>query len=149
MILARGFKKLTVYNKKTGEEIAVITDDFITTARGEIVVGLEPEEHDHSEIKGGTHMEKFYIIRADRAGVFFGHIKERRGSEVDMTNVRRIWRWSGARTLTELAKDGPSDPRDCQFTEYIDEMTILGVIEVIPCSDMAVDVITGVEPWMI
>ena len=31
-----------------------------------------------------------YIIRADRAGVFYGEIKERNGSEVTMTNVRRL-----------------------------------------------------------
>lgn len=31
-----------------------------------------------------------YIIRADRAGVFYGEIKERNGNEVTMTNVRRL-----------------------------------------------------------
>ena len=40
-------------------------------------------------------MEKV-IIRADRAGVFYGEIAERRGSEVDMINVRRLWYWDGA-----------------------------------------------------
>lgn len=39
--------------------------------------------------------EDWYIIRADRAGVFFGHIAERDGSEVTMTDVRRIWYWTG------------------------------------------------------
>lgn len=37
-------------------------------------------------------MEKqYYIVRADRAGVFFGEIKERSASEITMTNVRKIW----------------------------------------------------------
>lgn len=34
-----------------------------------------------------------YIVRCDRAGVFFGKIKERNGSEVTMTEVRKLWSW--------------------------------------------------------
>lgn len=34
-------------------------------------------------------MEQYYIIRTESAGVFFGNIKERNGSEVTLTNVRR------------------------------------------------------------
>ena len=34
--------------------------------------------------------EQNYIVRSDRAGVFFGQIKNRSGSEVTMTDVRRI-----------------------------------------------------------
>lgn len=37
-----------------------------------------------------------YIVRCDRAGVFFGKIKERSGSEVTMTEVRKLWSWDGA-----------------------------------------------------
>ena len=37
-----------------------------------------------------------YIVRCDRAGVFFGKIKERNGSEVTMTEVRKLWSWDGA-----------------------------------------------------
>lgn len=37
-----------------------------------------------------------YIVRCDRAGVFFGKIKERNGSEVTMTEVRKLWSWEGA-----------------------------------------------------
>lgn len=37
-----------------------------------------------------------YIVRCDRAGVFFGKIKERNGSEVTMTDVRKLWSWDGA-----------------------------------------------------
>ena len=50
--------------------------------------------------------EKYYIVRADRAGVFFGNIKERNGSEVTMTNVRRLWYWDGACAVEQLAVNG-------------------------------------------
>ena len=38
-----------------------------------------------------------YIVRCDRAGVFFGKIKERNGSEVTMTEVRKLWSWDGTK----------------------------------------------------
>ena len=92
-------------------------------------------------------MEQKVIIRAEKAGVFFGVVKERTGSEVVMTNVRRIWRWDGAASLSQLAVDGTSKQSGCQFTIYVPEMTILGVIEIIPCSDKAIASIEGVPEW--
>ena len=89
----------------------------------------------------------YYIIRADRAGVFFGHIKERRGSEVDMTDVRRLWYWEGACSLSQLAVEGTKNPAECKFTVTVPEMTILGVIEVISCTDAAVKSILAVKEW--
>ena len=59
---------------------------------------------------------KKVIVRADRAGVFFGNIKERIGSEVTMTNVRRLWFWSGAASLSQLAINGVTNRHDCKFT---------------------------------
>lgn len=92
-------------------------------------------------------MEKNVIVRADRAGVFFGDIESREGSEVVMTNVRRIYFWSGANSLSQLAVDGPANPCDCKFTVVVEKMTILGVIEIIPCTQKAVDSINGVSVW--
>lgn len=90
---------------------------------------------------------KHYIVRADRAGVFFGHIKERTGNEVTMTDVRRLWYWEGAASLSQLAVDGTNNPRECKFTVTVPEMTILGVIEIIPCTDKAAYSILGVKEW--
>ena len=92
-------------------------------------------------------MEKWYIIRADRAGVFFGHIKERRGSEADLTDARRLWYWDGAASLSQMAVDGVKLPQNCKFTVTVPAMTVLGVIEVIKCSDIAAEIILGVPEW--
>ena len=92
---------------------------------------------------------KKVIVRADRAGVFFGNIKERIGSEVTMTNVRRLWFWSGAASLSQLAINGVTNRHDCKFTIVVPEMTILGVIEIIPCSDEAIKSINSVKEWKI
>ncbi len=88
-----------------------------------------------------------FIVRADRAGVFFGEIKDRNGSEITMANVRRLWYWEGACSLSQLAVDGTKAPKSCKFTITVPEMTILGVIEIIPCSEVACESINSVETW--
>lgn len=88
-----------------------------------------------------------YIIRADRAGVFFGEIISRNGSEVEMANVRRIWYWAGAASLSQLATEGVKSPSNSKFTVVVPQMTILGVIEVIPCTNKAIKNIESVWVW--
>lgn len=92
-------------------------------------------------------MEQKYIIRADKAGVFFGEIESRTGGEVTMRNVRHIWRWEGANTLSQLAVDGTKVPDACKFSVVVESMTILGVIEIIPCTDKAAKSISEVPEW--
>lgn len=90
---------------------------------------------------------KKVIIRADKAGVFFGTLKEKNGSEVTLTDCRRIWRWYGAASISQLATEGTKQPNDCMFTVVVPIITILGVIEIIPCSDEAVKSIENVKVW--
>lgn len=92
---------------------------------------------------------KFYIIRSNRAGVFFAKIKERRGSEVDLTECRRLWYWEGAASLSQLATEGVKRPENCKFTVTVPETTVLGVIEIIPCSDRAEKSIREVPEWKV
>lgn len=90
---------------------------------------------------------KKVIIRADRAGVFFGTLKEKNGSEVILGNCRRLWRWHGAASISQLAMEGTKRPNDCKFTLVVPTITILGVIEIIPCTDEAVKSIEEVSVW--
>lgn len=92
-------------------------------------------------------MGQYYIIRADRAGVFAGEIAERRGSEVDLVNVRRLWYWDGAASISQMAVDGVGRPENCKFTVVVPKMTVLEVIEIIPCSDKAEKIIKAVPEW--
>ena len=61
----------------------------------------------------------YYIVRGDRSGVFAGNIKHREGREVTLTNVRRLWYWSGAASLSQLALEGVKRPKDCKFLSLI------------------------------
>ena len=90
-----------------------------------------------------------YIIRGDRSGVFFGEIAERNGREVSIRNCRRLWYWSGANSLSQLAKDGVLNPGACRFTVTVDELTVLDAIELIPCTERACKSIDGVHEWKI
>lgn len=92
-------------------------------------------------------MEKKYIVRCDRSGVFYGEIESRNGQEVTMRNARCLWYWDGAASLLQLAKEGTTKPRDCKFTVYVDELTVVDAIEILPCTDKAVDSIEGVSEW--
>ena len=92
-------------------------------------------------------MNQKVIIRADRAGVFFGEIKERNGQEVVMKNCRRLWYWDGAASLSQLATEGTSQPSNCKFTVTVEEMTVFGVIEIIPCTEKAIQSIDNVAVW--
>ena len=92
-------------------------------------------------------IDKKVLIRADRAGVFFGTLKEKNGDEVTLTDCRRIWYWDGAASISQLAVNGTNCARNCKFTVFVPEMTILGVIEIIPCTDVAIKSIEGVAEW--
>lgn len=87
------------------------------------------------------------IIRTEKAGVFFGEIKERNGSEATIANCRRLWYWDGAASLSQLAIEGVKNPTNCKFTVTVDEMTVLGVIEIIPCTEEAIESINAVAIW--
>ena len=91
--------------------------------------------------------QQYYIIRTDRAGVFFGQIKARRGDEVDLGKCRKIWFWSGAAAVEQLAMTGPSNASKCKITMEVPEMTVLGAIQLIPCTQEAVETIQRIAVW--
>lgn len=90
-----------------------------------------------------------YIIRGDRSGVFYGEIARRDGMEVEIRNCRRLWYWSGAASLSQLAAEGVKNPDNCNFTVTVDELTILDAIELIPCTEAACASIDGVKVWRV
>lgn len=97
-------------------------------------------------------INKKCIIRADRAGVFFGTVTRCETTpggyyEVDLADVRRLWYWSGAASLSQLATEGVKNPGACKFTVVVPQMTVAGVIEVIPATDEAIKNIESVAVW--
>lgn len=87
--------------------------------------------------KVNTEGLKYCIIRTYSAGVHAGYVKERNGKEVVLVNARRLWRWAGAFTLSELAFKGVSKPDECKFSIEIPEIILTEAIEIIPCTEKA------------
>lgn len=91
---------------------------------------------------------KNVMVRTNSAGVFAGVLKSRKGSEIVLQNARRIYYWTGAATLSQLSQEGTSSPETCKFPAAVPEVTLLGVIEIIPMSKKAVDSIASVKIWI-
>ena len=100
-----------------------------------------------------TLIGKKVIIRASRAGVFFGTLKDKQatpaGTEVELENSRRLWYWDGAASLSQLATEGTSKPGSCKFTVVVPQHNVLQVIEIIPCTEKAIKSIEGVKVWRV
>ena len=90
---------------------------------------------------------KYVIIRADKAGVFFGILKEKTGTTVTLTNARKLYYWRGANTVEQLSIDGSTDPENCKFTQYVKSMIIENVIQTIPCEEKAIKIIKSIKEW--
>lgn len=90
---------------------------------------------------------KYVIVRTYSAGVFAGTLKSKEGKEVMLTNARRIWYWSGAASLSQLAVEGTSRPNECKFPCEVDEVLLTEAIEILSVSEKAKASIAGVPVW--
>ena len=90
---------------------------------------------------------QYCMVRTYSAGVFAGTIVSRKGKEVLLKNARRIWYWTGAASLSQLAMSGTSQPEKCKFPEPVSEVILTEVIEIIPITAMAKKSIEGVAIW--
>lgn len=91
--------------------------------------------------------DKYYIVRTYSAGVFAGEIESRNGQEVVMRNARRLWQWSGAASLSQLAMEGVKNPDNCKFPCEVDRIQLLQVVEIIDCTKIAEKSIKKVKVW--
>lgn len=91
--------------------------------------------------------EQYYIVRTNRAGVFFGQIADSSATEITMTDVRKLFYWDGACAVEELALHGTMRPNNCKFTVTIPNMVIADPIQIIPCTPEAIESIRGVKVW--
>jgi len=90
---------------------------------------------------------KYCIVRTYCAGVFAGELISRNGKEGVVVNARRLWFWSGAATLSELALRGVGRPEKCKFPDAVPEVLLTEIIEVIVCTADARASIEAVPPW--
>jgi len=90
---------------------------------------------------------KYVIVRTYSAGVFAGNLESHNGKEVVLTDVRRIWYWAGAASLSQLAVDGTSKPEECKFPIAVPSIILTEAIEIIDVTPKAEASIKSVPIW--
>lgn len=90
---------------------------------------------------------EYKIVRTYSAGVFAGELESRKGKEVTMRNARRLWYWDGAASLSQLAMQGTSKPKNCKFPTAVDRVLLTEAIEILDVTPKARASIEGVPVW--
>lgn len=125
---------------KIGElDVSTLTED----KENELLEALAKRKEERSKFNS-----EFVIIRSAQAGVFFGIPSEIDASKgvVTLNKCRRLWYWTGGASISQLASEG-SDKRENKFTVRTNNHHIMGVIEIIPCTEVASKRINSVPEW--
>jgi hypothetical protein len=91
--------------------------------------------------------KRYVIVRTYSAGVFAGYLESRKGQDVVMTKARRLWYWSGAASLSQLAMEGVKNPKYCKFPCEVDRVELTQAIEIIDTTSIAQKCIAKVPVW--
>ena len=96
----------------------------------------------------GPHpdLNKKVILRTYSAGVHYGKLVSKEGTEVILEGAIRLWYWDGACSLSQLAMEGTKKPSECKFAVPVDRVT-LQYIEILSCTAGAIASIEGVSSW--
>ncbi len=89
----------------------------------------------------------YVIVRTYSAGVFAGTLEQQKGKEAQLSNVRRLWYWKGAASLSQLAQFGTSSPSECKFPCEVDKVVLTEVIEILSVTAKARASIKSVPVW--
>jgi hypothetical protein len=90
----------------------------------------------------------FVIVRGQNAGVHAGELVAQKGTSVTLRNARRIWFWSGAASLSELAVYGAKNAAQCKFGARVSVQEIIGdVCEIIHCQPAGEKMIREQVEW--
>lgn len=92
---------------------------------------------------------KICVFRTYSAGVHVGELASRDGKECVVKNARRIWYWAGACSLSQLAVDGSKEIDKCKIAMAVPEILLTEVIEIIPMSEKAIEIIMGAKEWKV
>ena len=91
--------------------------------------------------------KKYVLIRSRDSGCHAGYLEKEDGNTITLVQSRRLWYWSGAATLSQLAMEGVSNPSDCKFPCEVDKFTVYGVCEKSAVTLKAQESIKGVPVW--
>ena len=79
---------------------------------------------------------KHVVVRTYSAGVHIGTLVELEGKAALLRDSRRLWKWGGAFTLSEVATTG-INPSQSRMSVSIPDIVLTEVIELIPTTEAA------------
>lgn len=94
-----------------------------------------------------TENAKIVMVRTYSAGVHFGTLEQRQGKEVTLKNARRVWYWSGAASISQLATEGSKNPTGCKISVEVESIVLTEAIEIIEMTPAAIENLKSVQPW--
>jgi len=112
-------------------------------------ITIDDVQYVRADKKTVETLKDYAIVRCDRAGVFAGYIESESGQNVTLKNARRLWYWSGAASLSQMAMEGTKKPNECKFPCAVAEIRLKDAIEVIPATEAARKSIEGVKIWTV
>lgn len=75
------------------------------------------------------------VVRTYSAGVWIGVVVEHVGTEVVLKDAMRLWKWSGAFTLSEVATKGIAE--GSRIATPVPKMLVTQAVEIIPTTEVA------------
>ena len=92
-------------------------------------------------------LKTWVIVRTYSAGVHFGRLKNLKGKKCVLTDSRRIWYWSGAASISEIAVSGIKNLDESKIAVPLKEIYLSEAIEVIPCSPESEKCLREAPAW--
>lgn len=91
------------------------------------------------EAPGEVTSTEYVLVRTYSAGVHYGILNHTCDTKVRLVNARRIARWRGAMSCTEIALDGIEDSKEgwSRVSKRIGWIDLLEAIEILPITSVA------------
>lgn len=90
---------------------------------------------------------KTCMFRTYSAGVHFGELVEKEGQTCLVSNSQRIFYWTEACSLSQLAMEGSRNFDGCKISVPVDEILLEQVIEIIPMPAGTVKAFRSAKVW--
>lgn len=90
-------------------------------------------------------MKNIVMVRTYSAGVHFGELVSREGKEVVLKNAHRVFYWTNACSLSQLAIQGSQNKNtENKISMAVPEIFLTEAIEIIPMTKESFDNLTAV-----
>ena len=90
---------------------------------------------------------KHVIVRSNFAGVFFGILTSKEGTELTLTNARKFYYFSGANTVEDLANKGALNRENCKLTIPVDIIILSNYDQILPCTKESIAQNNSIPTW--